>query len=139
MLRIIAFVMAFGLISSHDAQAQTNQRTQFNEGLAQFNELVMTRQIGDALVFLRPDIDLSDAERMELNTRLAEAYIEDFIGTDTVRSETLKGGFRQEMLAYWTDSGDYLYVYLLLHSRDKQRQVLNIQYDSDFHKIVGLF
>ncbi|MEP2532512.1 hypothetical protein [Shimia sp.] len=139
MFRPIFLACILAIFSSHSVVAQSNQRTQFNEGLARFNEMIMSGELGAAVAFLRPELELGDEEIAKINERLGSLYSDDFVGSDTVRSETLKGGFRQELLAYWTAKGEYFFVYLLLHSRDNQRDVLSIQYDTDFHKLMGLF
>ena len=58
---------------------------------------------------------------------------------EDLTTEALKGGFRQEMLAFWTGKGEYFYVYLLLHARDGSREVLSLQYDVNFDNIFSLF
>ncbi|PSL19421.1 hypothetical protein [Shimia abyssi] len=120
-------------------ERRTNQRTSFNEGLAQFNEFIMQGQLGEAIAFLRPDIELGQDEIATLDAQLTELYSDVFTGQDTVRSESLKGGFRQEMLAYWTDKGEYFYVYVLMHSQNDSRRVLHIEYNTEFHSVFSLF
>ncbi len=138
MPRFLPIVISF-VLGALPLMAQENQRTAFNEGLARFNELIMAAELGSAVAFLRPDAALSDEEIAALNGELDALYEGPFTGSDTVRSETLKGGFRQEMLAFWTGKGEYFYVYLLLHARDGSREVLSLQYDVNFYNIFSLF
>ena len=138
MFRILPTVLLL-LLAALPLTAQENQRTAFNEGLARFSELIMAGELGNAVDFLRPDAALSNDEIAGLNGQLQALYEGAFTGSDTVRSEALKGGFRQEMLAFWTEKGEYFYVYLLLHTRDGRRVVLSIQYDTDFDKLFRLF
>ncbi|WP_152926445.1 hypothetical protein [Shimia sp. SK013] len=139
MLRILAVILASALLVPNTGGAQTNQRTQFNEGLANFNELVMQRKIGDAIDLIRTDLNMSAEERGAINSQMQLFFEEDFLGSATVRSQALKNGFRQELLSYWTSDGDYLYIYLFMHSRENIRKILDIRYDLDFHDLNALF
>ncbi len=121
------------------AHAQTNMRTQFNQALALFNELVMNKEIGEAIDMILPDMVLSDAEKADYNEALAEAFPDPFVGSATVQSETLKSGFRQEMLAYWTEEGDYLYLYLVMHTQGAQQQVIHVEHTTTFSKFISRF
>lgn len=120
-------------------QAQTNLRTQFNQGLALFNEMVMNKEIGEAIDMIQPDVVLSDSEKAEYDAALAEAFPDPFVGSATVQSATLKSGFRQEMLAYWTESGDYLYLYLVMHTEGAQQQVIHVEHSTTFSKFISRF
>ncbi len=139
MFRILATVLAFSIAGIQPSWAQTNQRTQFNEGLARFNELVTERSLGDAIASIHPEGKFSEEEISDLNEELMISYSTDFSGSATVRSETLKSGFRQELLAYWTADGDYFYVYMLIHSRENRRMILDVKYDHDLHHLMDLF
>ncbi|WP_299420931.1 hypothetical protein [uncultured Shimia sp.] len=130
---------AFVLAASASVEAQTNLRTQFNQALALFNELVMNKEIGEAIDMIQPDVVLSDAEKAEYNAALSEAFPDPFIGSATVQSATLKSGFRQEMLAYWTESGDYLYLYMVMHTQGAQQQVIHVEHSTTFSKFISRF
>ena len=65
---------ALMLATTATAHAQTNLRTQFNQALALFNEMVMNKEIGEAIDMIQPDLVLSDAEKTEYNAALAEAF-----------------------------------------------------------------
>lgn len=119
--------------------AQTNLRTQFNQALALFNEMVMNKEIGEALDMIQPRIALSDSEKQEYNSALSDAFPDPFIGSATVQSAALKGGFRQEMLAYWTEGGDYLYLYLVMHTQGAQQQVIHVEHSTTFSKFISRF
>lgn len=141
MFRSSALALSLALCMATPGFAQTNQRTTFNENLQQFNELIMSGGLGTALSHARPDIEMDEAEIAALNESLSSLYEGDFTATATVRSETLKGGFRQEMFAYWTDKGEYFYVYLLLHTRETagNREVVDFRYGTDFNELYSLF
>ncbi|MGR3635940.1 MAG: hypothetical protein ACU0BK_08430 [Shimia sp.] len=139
MFRLLAVILASALLMPNTGGAQTNLRTQFNEGLANFNELVMQRKIGDAIDLIRTDLNMSADERQAINTQMQQFFEEDFIGFATVRSQALKNGFRQELLSYWTADGEYLYIYIFMHARENRRKVLDIKYDLDFHDLNALF
>jgi len=130
---------ALVLSTASMATAQTNLRTQFNQALALFNEMVMNKEIGEAIDMIQPDVALSDAEKSEYNAALAEAFPDPFVGSSTVQSATLKSGFRQEMLAYWTENGDYLYLYLVMHTQGAQQQVIHVDYSTTFSKLISRF
>ena len=130
---------ALVLATTATAHTQTNLRTQFNQALALFNEMVMNKEIGEAIDMIQPDLVLSDAEKTEYNAALAEAFPDPFVGSATVQSEALKGGFRQEMLAYWTENGDYLYLYLVMHTQGAQQQVIHVEHTTTFSKFISRF
>ena len=121
------------------ATAQDNQRQRYLEGREQFDALVMQRRMGEALRVLTVPGTISDADVAAVNQQIMGNYVEDFIAVDLVRSATLKGGFRQEMLGFWNDEGQYLYIYFLLHTRENELNVLMVNFDSDFHKLYSLF
>ncbi|MBO6897220.1 MAG: hypothetical protein JJ868_07585 [Shimia sp.] len=131
--------IALLLTTTATVQAQTNLRTQFNQSLALFNEMVMNKEIGEAIDMIQPDVVLSDSEKTEYNAALAEAFPEPFVGSATVQSEALKGGFRQEMLAYWSEKGDYLYLYLVIHTQGAQQQVIHVEHTTTFSKFISRF
>lgn len=139
MIKKCLFSVALVLTTSVSVQAQTNLRTQFNQALALFNEMVTNKEIGEAIDMIQPGVVLSDAEKAEYNSALAEAFPDPFIGSSTVQSETLKSGFRQEMLAYWTEGGDYLYLYLVMHTQGAQQQVILVEHSTSFSKFISRF
>ena len=49
---------ALVLATTATAQAQANLRTQFNQALALFNEMVMNKEIGEAIDMIQPDVVL---------------------------------------------------------------------------------
>ena len=139
MNKMIAVLMALAATAPALVSAQTNQRTQFNETLSVFNELVLEKKVGEALDMIQQDRIFSDEEKAAYNAELMEAYPDDFVGSATVQSATLKSGFRQELLAYWTDDGNYLFLYLLMHTRDNQRRVIFMDYSEDLSDLISLF
>ncbi|MCH2069076.1 MAG: hypothetical protein MK208_17705 [Shimia sp.] len=139
MIKSSLLSVAFILATNATVQAQTNLRTQFNQALALFNEMVMNKEIGEAIDMIQPDVVLSDAEKAEYNSALTEAFPDPFVGSATVQSETLKSGFRQEMLAYWTEEGDYLYLYLVMHTQGAQQQVIHVEHTTTFSKFISRF
>ncbi len=139
MIKKYFFSAALLLATTTMAPAQTNLRTQFNQAMALFNEMVMNKEIGEAIDMIQPDVTLSDAKKSEYNAALVEAFPDPFVGAGTVQSATLKSGFRQEMLAYWTDSGDYLYLYLVMHSQGVQQKVIHVEYTTTFSKFISRF
>ncbi|MCP4827100.1 MAG: hypothetical protein GY892_23725 [Shimia sp.] len=99
----------------------------------------MNKEIGEAIDMIQPDVILSDAQKAEYNLALTEAFPDAFIGSATVQSETLKSGFRQEMLAYWTEEGNYLYLYLVMHTQGAQQQVIHVEHTTTFAKFISRF
>ncbi len=135
----VVFFIGMSLVLCGTADAQTNQRTRFNETLQLFNEMILQHQLGDAIDFLRQDVVVNDAEKEALDAKLMEAFPDDFVGFGTVRSETLKDGFRQELLSFWTEDGSYLFVYLVLHTRKNRRHLVQFNYGTDFNKFISYF
>ncbi|MGX9350450.1 hypothetical protein ACS3QZ_04560 [Shimia sp. W99] len=141
MLRILALALSLSVCLTTPSAAQTNQRTLFNESVAEFNNLIMAGKLGTALSHVRSELEMDEAEIAAVNEKLQSLYEGDFVGHATVRSETLKGGFRQEMIGYWTEKGEYFYVYFLLHTRETggNRDVLEFRYGTDFNELHALF
>lgn len=141
MLRLLALALSLTLCLATPNAAQTNQRTLFNERVAKFNDLIMAGELGTALSHVRSELEMDEAEITALNESLQSLYEGDFVGHGTVRSETLKGGFRQELIGYWTEKGEYFYVYFLLHTRETggSRDVLEFRYGTDFNELYDLF
>lgn len=139
MFRFLLAASVVVVFFTSSLSAQTNLRTQFNEALSMFNELVMQKDIGAAIDLVRVDEVLSSEAKTEANAKLIEAIADPFVGNATVRSETLKGGFRHQLLSYWTDSGDYFYVYLVIHTRNNVQHVVQADYSTIFTKFISRF
>ncbi|SFK61927.1 hypothetical protein [Shimia haliotis] len=139
MFKILAFAVALCLTVPFSASAQTNQRTAFNQGIERFNNLVMEQRLSDALKMMRPEMEMSDDDIVRIDNRFWEHYPKTFVGHDTVRSEALKSGFRQEVLAYWDEDNRYFFVYLLIHATNSGFNVVNIDYSTDFESLNANF
>jgi SpoU rRNA methylase family enzyme len=63
MIKKYFFSAAFLLATTTMAPAQTNLRTQFNQAMALFNEMVMNKEIGEAIDMIQPDVTLNDAKK----------------------------------------------------------------------------
>ncbi len=121
------------------SQAQTNLRTQFNDAMALFNDLIMQKEVGEALDLVRQDKVYTPAERQAMNEELSAAFPDPFIGSGTVQSSPLKNGFRQELLAFWSREGGYLYVYLVLHTVDNRIKVIEADYSTSLSEFISRF
>lgn len=139
MKKFTVYAALLALCTASVTQAQTNQRTQFNQGLAMFNELVMQHELGEAIDLIQIDKAYEEKDIEALNDVLRKTVPDDFVGSSTVQTVALKNGFRQELLAYWTEAGDYFYVYILMHRREDGFAVLNLQYGKDVQELLGLF
>ncbi|WP_353307882.1 hypothetical protein [Shimia sp. NS0008-38b] len=136
-ISILSAVAAFLFCTA--SLAQVNQRTQFNQGLAMFNELVMQHELGEAIDFIQIDKLLEEEELTELNRSLRVAIPDDFVNNQSVRSEVLKNGFRQELLAFWTEENDYYFVYILFHSRKDGFSVIHIEHSTEIQNLMAFF
>ncbi|TCL09434.1 hypothetical protein BXY66_1481 [Shimia isoporae] len=139
MFRLLALSLAVTLATTQVADAQTNLRTQFNQGMAEFNQLVMEQRLGDALQLIRPEVELTDEDIVRIDNQFWENYPKNFVAFGTVRSEALKNGFRQEILAYWDEDYRYFYVYLMSHSTDNGIKLINVDYSREFEKLNSFF
>lgn len=118
--------------------ADLTPREAYQQGRARLDELMKSRSIVEAVTVFDPDgaINQNELKAMEANLRVR--FPQDFEHAALVRSELLRNGFRQELIAYWT--GDqYLYVYLLLHTFEQRTRLLNFAYNSSFEKLQGNF
>lgn len=142
MLRAALLSFSLILMAAPPALAQEstqNQRTRYIEGRAEFDTMVQVRRMGDAMQFVLGDDAVSDADAAQFNEQVTEFYVSDFVGSGTVRSEALKDGFRHEMLAYWNEERQYLYVYVVLHTVENVQRTVSVTFDSDFADIIQLF
>ncbi|WP_204114245.1 hypothetical protein [Shimia biformata] len=139
MLRAAFLSLTLILMAAPPTVAQENQRTRYNENRAEFDAMVQARRMGDAMQYLLGEAAVPVEEAGKFNDQVANYYSSDFIGTATVRSEALKDGFRHEMLAYWNEERQYLYVYVVLHTIDNVQRTVSVTYDSDFADIIALF
>ncbi len=76
MIKKCLFSVALVLTTSVSVQAQTNLRTQFNQALALFNEMVTNKEIGEAIDMIQPGVVLSDAEKAEYNSQVSRNRLE---------------------------------------------------------------
>lgn len=141
MFRALLFLLAVSLTLALPTAsvAQENQRQRYIEGREQLDALIMSRSIGEAINFLSISNPMTDEDVGALNAKWRDKITEDFVAVDVVRSETIKGGFRHVMFAYWTESGQYLYTYILTHTRDNILRPIEFKYGRDFHALFGLF
>lgn len=139
MLKHLALSLALLLAAPTMGEAQTNQRTAFNQGMEKFNTLVMEQKLSDALQLLRPELELTDDDVVRIDNRFWEHYPKVFVGHDTVRTETLKSGFRQEIIGYWDEDRRYFFVYLLIHATNEGFTVVNIDYGMEFEELNARF
>jgi DNA polymerase IIIc chi subunit len=139
MYNIIALAVALFIAAPQETLAQTNVRTQFNQAMAEFNALIMEQRFADALRMIRPGIEITDEEIAAMDNRFWELYPKNFIAHGTVRSQALKSGFRQEILAYWDEDQRYIYVYLLIHSLKDNVIVLNVDTSATFETLNDYF
>ncbi|MGY3436890.1 MULTISPECIES: hypothetical protein [unclassified Marinovum] len=103
---------------------------------ARLDPLIMSRSIAQALPAFG---DVSEAaELAALEGRVREIFPVDFENVALIRRVDLEHGFRQELIAYWTETS-YIYVYLVLHQRDDGLLALAFTFNSDFDDLNGLF
>lgn len=139
MLRAVFLSLSLILMAAPPALTQENQRTRYNQDRAKFDAMVQERRMGDAMQFVLGEEAVTAEDAAKFNEQVMGYFPVDFTGSGTVRSEALKDGFRHEMLAYWNDQRQYLYVYVVLHTIDNVQQAVSITFDSDFADIIQLF
>lgn len=139
MLRCLAFSLTLLIAVPTLTEAQTNQRTAFNQGMERFNALVMDQKLSDALSFLHPELEITEDDIVRIDNQFWTNYPKAFVGFDTVRTETLKSGFRQEIIAYWDEDKRYFFVYLLIHSTNDGFNVVNVDHGTKFERLNAHF
>ncbi len=139
MLKYLAITLTLFLTMPALASAQTNQRTAFNQGMERFNILVKEQKLSDALQMIRPELEMTDEDIVNIDNRFWEFYPKAFVGHDSIRSEVLKNGSRQEIIAYWDEDNRYFFVYLLVHANGEGFTVVNVDYGTDFESLNVFF
>lgn len=139
-LTALPLLIALAIPVSVSAQTtpSASPRVVYNEARAKMDQLIMERRMGDALRMFEGLAVPDNKELAAIDTKMRVLYKQDFENVALVRSEVHKNGFRQEMIAYWTDN-QYLFVYLLIHTDQNAPKLINFQFDSDFHAINRLF
>lgn len=132
-----ALIVILALPMASYAQ-QASPRATYNAARAEMDTRIMARQMGDAIRMFQGLGVPDDAELASLDVQIQALYPDDFENVALIRSEVIQNGFRQELIAYWTET-QYLYVYLLIHTDDNHPRLLNFQFDSDFHALNALF
>lgn len=134
----IACLLATAQVQSSMAQTATSTRQVYTQAREELDALIMQRRLGDAIRMFDEIVEVDEAELETLDAQIQELYQNDFESVGLVRSEVLKNGFRQELIAYWTGR-DYLYLYLFMHTDGSEIRLLNFRFDSDFHVLNDLF
>lgn len=134
----IATLLTTAQVQSVLAQTATSTRQVYTQAREELDALIMQRRLGDAIRMFDEIVDVDEAELQTLDAQIQALYQNDFESVGLVRSEVLKNGFRQELIAYWTGR-DYLYLYLFMHTDGSDIRLLNFRFDSDFHVLNDLF
>jgi len=134
----IACLLVTAQVQSSMAQTATSTRQVYTQAREELDSLIMQRRLGDAIRMFDEIVEVDEAELQTLDAQIQELYQNDFESVGLVRSEVLKNGFRQELIAYWTGR-DYLYLYLFMHTDGSDIRLLNFRFDSDFHVLNDLF
>ncbi|MCA0873393.1 hypothetical protein LCL97_21385 [Seohaeicola saemankumensis] len=143
----LASLLVIGTIAGAQAQttapsgsgsAELTPREAYQRGRALLDQLIMERKIVEAVTIFDPNEAMSRENLAVIEADLRTRYTEDFEHAAVVRSELMRNGFRQELIAYWTGN-QYLYVYLLMHTFENRTQLLNFAYNSSFEELNGRF
>lgn len=141
-LALAAFVFVAPVVAPVVAMAQDavpqNARTTYGEARQKMDDLIMQRRMGDAIRIFDGLGEPSNKELAAIDAKMSVLYKENFTDVALVRSDLLKNGFRQEIIAYWAED-QYLFVYLLMHTADNRARLLNFRFDNDFHTLNALF
>ena len=135
---LIAGLIATAQIQPLLAQTATSTRQVYTQAREELDALIMQRRLGDAIRMFDEIVEVDEAELTALDAQMQSLYEKDFESVGLVRSEILKNGFRQELIAYWTGR-DYLYLYLFMHTDGSDIRLLNFRFDTDFHILNDLF
>jgi len=141
---LLASALAVATLTGAQAQttapsaADLTPREAYQQGRALLDQLIMERKIVEAVTIFDPNEAMSRENLEVIEADLRTRYTEDFEHAAVVRSELMRNGFRQELIAYWTGN-QYLYVYLLMHTFDNRTQLLNFAYNSSFEELNGRF
>ena len=135
---LIAGLIATAQIQPLLAQTATSTRQVYTQAREELDALIMQRRLGDAIRMFDEIVEVDEDELAALDAQMQSLYEKDFESVGLVRSEILKNGFRQELIAYWTGR-DYLYLYLFMHTDGSDIRLLNFRFDTDFHILNDLF
>ena len=135
---LIAGLIATAQIQPLLAQTATSTRQVYTQAREELDALIMQRRLGDAIRMVDEIVEVDETELAALDAQMQSLYKKDFESVGLVRSEILKNGFRQELIAYWTGR-DYLYLYLFMHTDGSDIRLLNFRFDTDFHILNDLF
>lgn len=135
---LIAGLIATAQIQPLLAQTATSTRQVYTQAREELDALIMQRRLGDAIRMFDEIVEVDETELAALDAQMQSLYKKDFESVGLVRSEILKNGFRQELIAYWTGR-DYLYLYLFMHTDGSDIRLLNFRFDTDFHILNDLF
>lgn len=145
MKNLIRFILAAvflvhysSFVAAESGLTRTDLFNTYAEGRAELDSLIKGRQFEEAFErFSTPSAD-SQFAISELEKSLTVEFSEDFENAALVRSIGLKNGFRQELIAYWTND-NYIFVYLFLHANKDALQLLDFRIAPDINELNRFF
>ena len=130
------------LLAAPPAAAQpeeTNRFASYADMRAVLDDLVSTRRIVDLLLAFGGGDEMPRADMAAVETQVRMLFPSDFVNSSVMIRDDMKNGFRQELIAYWTDLS-YIYVRILWHERPEGGVVaINMTFNSDVDALMSLF
>ncbi len=137
--RITAIFLMLLLPISVAAQQRDSYFDDYDAYVRFVDDRVMNRDFIDLIQVLGGRDEYTTQELNGLQGRFVSIYDVDFTGKATVKVTDLGNGFFQEMRIYWSENGNYIYFYAMLHDRPDALVVLTFTINSDVGKILAKF
>lgn len=103
------------------------------------DENIISRNFITLIQVLGGRDEYTEAELNGVNNQFLSIYPNDFASGVLIRETDLGSGFRQEARVYWSDAGDYVFFFAMLHDRADAIVVLTFSLNSDVSKIMAEF
>jgi hypothetical protein len=137
---LTALIITLALPITATAQTTPGVFTSYDQMLATLDPLMQTRQIVQLLTVFGGQDEMTPQDMTALEIQVRNLFPNDFTNVAVMQRMEMENGFAQELVAYWDDQYNYIYVRLLTHQlEDGTLTALNMTFNSDINVLLPLF
>lgn len=136
-MRRFAFLFVFlGLITP--AFAEDAVFRDYASMRSQLDALMRDRAIKDYMLAVGAADEMTVEQLNNLENRVKSVYPQPLTNADVLLVQEMGGGFRQELLAYWTGTS-YIFVRMLLQQLPNELVAVQTTFNSSFDEVHKFF
>lgn len=106
---------------------------------ATLDRLIMTRAVSELLAAFGGSDEMSPQDVIAVEAQLRGFYPNDFVDGAVMQNGSMSNGFQQQIIAYWDNEFNYIYVHLLLHDRGDDLVAIRMGFNTDINVFLPLF